>query len=127
MGVRIPSRVPIMLIDKGTCYYDTEAKFVPHYDRDGNYTGGHYCPYIPKAIINKENKMRYKVRPGDTLSSLSKTFGTTVEDIMAANPKIANKNLIYAGDVINIPANIGKGVKDIFSGWWDWYKNFFKF
>lgn len=35
------------LIDKGTCWLDTEAKMTPVY-KDGEVIGWYYCPYIPK-------------------------------------------------------------------------------
>ena len=71
--------------------------------------------------------MRYVIQKGDTLNKIAGVFGTTVNDIMSANPKIKNKNLIYAGDTIDVPTNAAKGAKNIFSGWWDWYKNLFRF
>jgi LysM repeat protein len=41
---------------------------------------------------------QYHIKPGDTLSAIAKKYGVTVDDIMLANPKIKNKDLIYAGD-----------------------------
>lgn len=43
----------------------------------------------------------YIVKEGDTLNNIATAFGTTVEDIAAAN-NIQNVNLIYAGDELNI-------------------------
>jgi LysM repeat protein len=45
----------------------------------------------------------YIVRPGDTLWRISRQFGTTVNAIVAANPAITNPNLIYIGQVIEVP------------------------
>jgi LysM repeat protein len=45
----------------------------------------------------------YVVQPGDTLTRIAQRFGTTVQAILAANPQITNPNLIYAGQVIEIP------------------------
>lgn len=45
----------------------------------------------------------YTIKYGDTLSSIAKRFGTTVEKIMAANPYITNKNKIYSGKTLQIP------------------------
>lgn len=45
----------------------------------------------------------YKIKSGDTLSAIAKKYNTTVSKIMAANPSIKNKNLIYAGKTIKIP------------------------
>lgn len=48
--------------------------------------------------------MTYKIKKGDTLSKIAKTFGTTVKAIKEANPdKIKNVNKIYSGDTIKIP------------------------
>lgn len=44
----------------------------------------------------------YVVRPGDTLSSIARRFGTTVSAIAQAN-NIANPNLIYVGQTLAIP------------------------
>lgn len=65
--------------------------------------------------------MKYVIQKGDTLSGIAKMFGTTVDDIMAANPKIQNRDLIYAGDTIDVPVNVFKGVTDVFKGWWNTY------
>ena len=45
----------------------------------------------------------YKIVKGDTLSAISKKYKTTIKAIMALNPSIKNKNLIYAGQIIKIP------------------------
>jgi LysM repeat protein len=44
----------------------------------------------------------YVVRPGDTLWGISRQFGTTVDAIVQAN-NIPNPNLIYAGQVLEVP------------------------
>ena len=46
----------------------------------------------------------YVVQYGDTLRIIAARYGTTVSDILAVNPQIWNANLIYAGQVINLPA-----------------------
>lgn len=47
--------------------------------------------------------MDYVVQPGDTLASIARRFGTTVQAILAANPRITDPNLIFVGQVITIP------------------------
>lgn len=48
----------------------------------------------------------YKIKAGDTLTSIAKMYNTTVDSIAKAN-NITNKNLIYAGDTLTIPpANV---------------------
>lgn len=44
----------------------------------------------------------YKIKSGDTLTSIAKAFNTTVDSIASANG-IKNKNLIYAGNSLTIP------------------------
>ncbi|HRC85556.1 MAG TPA: LysM peptidoglycan-binding domain-containing protein [Thermoanaerobaculia bacterium] len=46
---------------------------------------------------------RYTVRAGDTLSAIAARSGVQLDRLVAANPQIANPNLIHPGDVINIP------------------------
>ncbi len=47
----------------------------------------------------------YTVVKGDTLRKIADRIGTTVEAILQVNPQITNPNLIYAGQVINLPAS----------------------
>jgi LysM repeat protein len=50
----------------------------------------------------------YVVEPGDTLTRIADRYNTTVEALLTANPEIGNRNLIYAGQVIEIP---GEGLQ----------------
>ena len=45
----------------------------------------------------------YTVKKGDTLSGIAKTYGVTVDAILALNPSIKNPNQIYVGQIIKIP------------------------
>ena len=47
----------------------------------------------------------YVVQPGDTLKIIAARAGITIEGILAANPQITNRNLIYIGQVLTLPAN----------------------
>src|SRR4051812_25131343 len=49
--------------------------------------------------------MSYQIRSGDTLSALSRKFGTSISALMKANPQIKNANLIYAGAKLNVPGS----------------------
>ena len=51
------------------------------------------------AAINGEF---YTIQPGDTLSGIATKFRTTVNRLLALNPQIKDKNLIYAGHSIRI-------------------------
>ena len=46
----------------------------------------------------------YVVQRGDTLGKIAARSGTSLSRILAVNPQITNANLIYVGQVINIPA-----------------------
>lgn len=51
----------------------------------------------------------YIIKPGDTLFSISRQFGVSMQAIAAAN-NIVNPNLIYAGQTIIIPDSTDTGV-----------------
>lgn len=46
---------------------------------------------------------QYVVQPGDTLFRIGRRFGVTVGAILAANPQITDPNVIFVGQIINIP------------------------
>jgi hypothetical protein len=48
----------------------------------------------------------YTIRASDTLASIARRFGVTVEQILAANRQIVNPNIIFVGQVICIPTGI---------------------
>lgn len=56
----------------------------------------------------------YTVRAGDSLSSIAATYGTTVSQILAANPQITNANLISVGETINIPTGSANNMIPIY-------------
>lgn len=50
--------------------------------------------------------LQYTIVSGDSLEALAVRFNSTVEEILKANPEIANANDIQAGQIIKIPVNI---------------------
>jgi peptidoglycan DL-endopeptidase LytE len=48
----------------------------------------------------------YTVKQGDTLKKIAAWTSTTLEALLKANPQIANANVIYPGQVINLPASV---------------------
>ncbi len=48
----------------------------------------------------------YIVQKGDTLKKIAIWTGTTLDAILAVNPQITNANLIYVGQVINLPDSV---------------------
>ena len=53
--------------------------------------------------VKKPDTVNYTIQPGDTLWGISRKYHTTVKKLKELNPQIENVNLIYAGDVINVP------------------------
>jgi LysM repeat protein len=61
--------------------------------------------YVGQAIAvpsGSSGASTYVVQKGDTLRIIANKFGTTVENLLALNPKIKNANLIYVGQVVNV-------------------------
>ena len=61
-------------------------------------TGYTSAPYYPPYGNT------YVVQKGDTLGKIAARTGVSWRDILAVNPQIQNASLIYAGQVINLPA-----------------------
>lgn len=59
-------------------------------------------PIIPPDIPLIKT-VNYVVKKGDSLGKIAKQFNTTVDDILALNPTIRNKNLIYVGQIVTVP------------------------
>jgi spore coat assembly protein SafA len=47
----------------------------------------------------------YVVQSGDTLSGIAERFGVSLSDLEEANPQITDPNVIFPGQVINIPSS----------------------
>ncbi|MBM7615905.1 SafA/ExsA family spore coat assembly protein [Alkaliphilus hydrothermalis] len=48
----------------------------------------------------------YTVRPGDTMFRIANEYGISLQKLIAANPQVANPNIIYPGQQICIPAEV---------------------
>ena len=55
------------------------------------------------SSTSQTTTFHYTVESGNTLWSLAQTYGTTVDAIASLN-NITNPNLIYVGEVLNIPS-----------------------
>jgi len=60
-------------------------------------------PSVKAAGAGTNDPISYTVQPGDYLSEIAQTYGTTVSAILALNPQITNPSLIYPGEVLLIP------------------------
>jgi hypothetical protein len=71
----------------------------------------------PAAVINYYNTYNYYnygsvpissgtyvVQSGDTFAGIAYSFGVSINDLWAVNPTIADINVIYVGQALNIPA-----------------------
>lgn len=63
--------------------------------------------YIPQAYgppgHPRPPQQTYTVQKGDTLFFIAKRFGVALEALIRANPQIKDPNLIFPGDIVNIP------------------------
>ena len=65
-----------------------------------------YIPtgYIPEPVYYPSYGGTYVVQRGDTLSKIARRSGVSLSDVLAVNPQIWDASLIYAGQVITLPA-----------------------
>ncbi len=65
-----------------------------------------YIPtgYTSDPVYSPSYGGTYVVQRGDTLSKIARRSGVSVSDVLAVNPQIYNASLIYAGQVISLPA-----------------------
>lgn len=61
------------------------------------------------VFAKTDGTVDYPVKGGETLTSIAKRFGLTVEKILMANPDLKDQNLIYTGQVIVLPTGRSEG------------------
>lgn len=59
------------------------------------------APVIPTP---QPSGQTYAVQRGDSLGRIAARFNTTVAAILSVNPNITNPNIVYVGQVINLPS-----------------------
>jgi LysM repeat protein len=64
------------------------------------------------AAVSAEDGVYHTILWGDTLSSIAYKYDVTIQDIMTAN-KLTNPHLIYAGQKLLIPIEVGEYVEYI--------------
>ena len=67
---------------------------------------------VGQALIIPNNNTRSTVSRGDTLYSIARRHGVSLQRLMAANPEIANPNRIYPGQKVVIPDD-GRQMREI--------------
>lgn len=55
------------------------------------------CPAAPAAAAE------YVVQPGDTLGAIAAAHGATTAELVAANPQLADPDVLQIGDVVTVP------------------------
>ena len=78
----------------------------------------HYNPYAPYGQMSEgggtvptpapspmcqEGTMPYTVEEGDTLYNIARMYGTTVQQLLAANPGLNEMSMLYIGQMICVP------------------------
>lgn len=64
-----------------------------------------WSPEIPVAPPVASNSQTYAVNRGDTLWAIAQRFQVSLAALIKSNPRIENPNIIYPGQVINLPPN----------------------
>lgn len=70
-----------------------------------NAVSSHYTDYQSQALAQNDTHV---VQRGETLSQIAQQYGVPLEQLIAANPQIANPNVIYPDQQINLPTG-GRG------------------
>jgi LysM repeat protein len=91
---------------KNTFADDTTAKRTPKKDTSD-------FAVNKKKTSTTKTSGSYKIKSGDTMSAIAKRRGTTVAEIMKANPSIKDKNKIFAGKSLKMPSSKGTKKKKI--------------
>lgn len=76
------------------------------------YTTNNYYNFVPGDSTTSSNGT-YTVQPGDTFASIASRFGLSVDALWAANPGIRDINLLFIGQIINLPGSSGITIQPV--------------
>ncbi|RDW68050.1 hypothetical protein BP6252_09446 [Coleophoma cylindrospora] len=65
-------------------------------------------PVAAPSTCSSNSSGTYTVVSGDTLTAIAAHFGITLAALEAANPAVTNPDLIFVGQVLNVPVCAGK-------------------
>ncbi|HSR67264.1 MAG TPA: transglycosylase SLT domain-containing protein [Acidobacteriota bacterium] len=76
-----------------------------------------FKPTSSPVTVAADGSMLYRVRSGNTLGSIARSFGTSIRSLMRWNG-ISNPHRIYAGQllVVSPPSPLGEGIRSSTSG-----------
>ena len=57
----------------------------------------------PPPTVCPPGTFSYTVQPGDTMFTIARKFGVSLDALIAANPQIPNPNLIFPGQIVCVP------------------------
>ena len=97
---------PVMAAESSPTSTPKKEEFIPPYSQKG-WEQSQAKTFEDRARAGEyygKSQGSYQIKPGDTLSALAKSYKTTVNDFVRANPTITNPNVIRAGATINVPS-----------------------
>lgn len=96
---------PAVLLETAFLTYPEDYEFLlksSNREKLANAIAGAAKDYVESVAVYEQTTQKYTVKKGDTLSSIAKKYGVTVDAIVKAN-NVKNKNIICVGTVFEIP------------------------
>lgn len=104
-----PDQQPVTSQNPGFSAADSFDSFEPSSSSQPNSLFEFPPPPLAQSMLSTESfsgsTQPYVVQSGDTLWGISQRFGTDVATLRALNPAVANTNIIYPGQVLNVPGS----------------------
>ena len=97
---------PAVLLETAFLTYPEDYEYLllsSNREKLANAIAGAAQDYVESVAVYEQTGTKHTVKRGDTLSSIAKKYGVTVDAIVKAN-NIKNKNIIHTGSVLVIPA-----------------------
>ncbi|CAL3967186.1 unnamed protein product [Diplocarpon coronariae] len=84
--------------------YDVPLSTIEDLNKDNADPTNIFAGQVLKVPTRKvSDPFAYSIKLGDTLLSIAQEYGQTISSIITANPHIMNPDVIYPGQVVNIP------------------------
>ncbi len=97
---------PAVLLETAFLTYPEDYEYLlmsSNREKLANAIAGAAQDYLESVAVYEQTGTKHTVKRGDTLSSIARKYGVTVDAIVKAN-NIKNKNIIRTGSVLVIPA-----------------------